>query len=140
MSVATTAMAAVFIYLKFIIFDPSVSLGLVIVLCAITAFFYLIAILATAKRKEHFFQVSNEIISYRYGLMFQKHHTYEWSNIKELYFPPHSKKTVFVLNDNSVVEINLTWIERNKARMIRKNIFYTAKSKGLTLYKTNYKK
>lgn len=139
-SIAATAVTLFVIYLKFVMFDPNATLGLLIVLVGTTAFFYLIAILATAKRKEHFFKIDSELISYRYGLMFQKQHSYQWSDIKEVYFPPHSKKTAIILNNGKVVGINLTWIERNKSRMIRKHIFYTAKSKGLALYKTNYKK
>lgn len=139
-SIAATAVTLFVIYLRFVIFDPNATLGLLVVLAGTTTFFYLIAILATAKRKEHFFKINNELISYRYGLMFQKQQSYNWSDIKEVYFPPHSKKTALVLNDGKVVIINLTWIENNKSRMIRKHIFYTAKSKGLTLHKTNYKK
>ena len=127
-------------YIKFFKHDNVSDLGLTITLYLVTAFMFMIAILATMKRKEHFFKVDNEEISYHYGLLFPSHHSYSWPEIKKIFVPPHSKNTILVLKDNKVIHINLTWVERNKARMIRKHIFYTGRDKGIEIVKGHYKK
>lgn len=140
LAILVSIVTLVVVYLKYVKFDPNTTLGLIVTLSIITVFLYLIAILSTVRRKEHFFRVDKDIISYRFGLMFQSHHTYKWSEIKRIYFPPHSKKTTLVLQDNKVIHINLTWVEKNKSRNIRKHIFYSAKNRGISIQKTQYKK
>ncbi|MDX2414527.1 MAG: hypothetical protein QNK33_04990 [Bacteroidales bacterium] len=140
MAIATTIVTLVIVYLKYIKHDTNATIGLAITLTLITIFFYMIAILSTIKKKEHFFKVDNNTISYHYGLMFQSHHTYNWNEVKKLYVPPHSKNITLLLKNGNIVGINLTWIEKNKSRMIRKHIFYSAKTKGIEIHKSNYKK
>lgn len=140
MAIAATIVTLTDIYLKFVKLNSNATIGLTVTLALATSFLYLIAILASVKRKEHFFKVDREIISYHYGLMFQKHHSYSWNEVQKLFVPPHSKNATLVLKDGKVVRINLTWVEKNKARMIRKHIFYSAKNKGIEILKTHYKK
>jgi hypothetical protein len=127
-------------YLKFFKQDSSADMGLTLTLYAITLFMFSLAILATIKRKEHYFKVDDEIISYRYGLIFPTQKTHLWTNIKKIYVPPHSKNTSLELKDKKIVHINLTWVERNKARIIRKHIFYNGRDKGIEIAKSHYKK
>lgn len=140
LAILLSIVTLVVIYMKYVKYDPNTTIGLIITLGLITSFLFLIAILSTARRKEHFFRVDSETISYHYGLLFPSHHTYKWEEIKHLYFPPHSKKTTLILQDGKVIHINLTWVEKNKSRNIRKHIFYSAKNKGVQIQKTNYKK
>ncbi len=139
-AISTTIVTLVVVYLMFIKHDVNTTIGLAITLALITIFFYMIAILSSIKKKEHFFKVDNNTISYHYGLMFQSHHTYNWNEVLKLYVPPRSKNITLVLKNGTIVGINLTWIEKNKSRMIRKHIFYSAKTKGIEIQKSNYKK
>lgn len=127
-------------YLMFYKHDTYATLGLTVSLYLVTIFLFLIAILSTKKRKEHFFKVDNETISYHYGLLFPAHHTYTWKEIKKIFIPPHSKNATLLLDNDKAVHINLTWVEKNKSRMIRKHIFYTAKNMGKEVIKKHYKK
>lgn len=127
-------------YLKFFKHDNYADLSLTLTLYLITFFMFTVAILATLKRKEHFFKVDQELISYRYGLLFPSHKTHYWPDIKKVYVPPHSKNIIIEARDGKVVHINLTWVEKNKSRIIRKHIFYTARDKGIDIIKAQYKK
>ncbi len=127
-------------YLMFFKHDTYSTLGLNLSLYVITIFLFLIAILATKKRKEHFFKVDKETISYHYGLIFPSHKSFLWTEIKKVFMPPHSKNTVLILKDDKSVLINLTWVEKNKSRNIRKHIYYSAKEKGIEICKAHYKK
>jgi hypothetical protein len=139
-AVLTALVAAWDSYLKFFKHDASADLGLTFTLYVITIFLFSIAILSTKKRKEHFFKVDKEQISYHYGLLFPSHRSYLWSDVREVYLPPHSKNTVLILTNDKPVHINLTWVERNKSRIIRKHIYYLAKEKGIGIFKKHYKK
>lgn len=127
-------------YLLFFTNDEQATKGLAITLYLVTAFMFMIAFLATKKRKEHFFKVDNEVIAYHYGLLFPSYHSYSWPEINKIYVPPHSKNTILILNNGKVVHINLTWVEKNKARIIRKHVFYTGRDKGIEIVKGHYKK
>lgn len=111
-AILTALVAAWDSYLKFFKHDASADLGLTFTLYGITIFLFSIAILATIKRKEHFFKVDREKISYHYGLIFPSHKTFEWSEIKKVYMPPHSKNAVLILHNDKDVHINLTWVEK----------------------------
>jgi len=140
MAIAATIVTLTDIYLKFVKHDSNATIALTITLAITTSFFYMIAILSSVKRKEHFFSIDKDTISYYYGLMFQTHRSYKWNEVQKLYVPPHSKNASLVLKNGKVVHINLTWVEKNKARMIRKHIFYSSKNKGIEILKTHYKK
>lgn len=139
-AILTALVAAWDSYLKFFKHDTSADLGLTFSLYVITIFLFTIAILATKKRKEHFFKVDRENISYHYGLIFPSHRSYKWAEIRKVYMPPRSKNTVLILNNDKPVHINLTWVERNKSRIIRKHIYFSAKERGIEILKKEYKK
>ena len=127
-------------YIRFFKHNVYSTLSLTITLYLVTAFLIMIAVLATKKRKEHFFKIDNNVLSFHYGLLFPSHHTYNWNEIDKIYVPPHSKNATVLLRSGKAVHINLTWIEKNKSRIIRKHIFYTAKAKGIDIAKMHYKK
>ncbi|HUS85756.1 MAG TPA: hypothetical protein VMW76_00830 [Bacteroidales bacterium] len=128
------------LYLKIFKHDSNASFGLTIVLFSISGFIFFIAFLASLKHKEHFFKVDNEIISYYFGLFFPSHHTYKWEEIDRIYMPPHQKTTILVLKDGRTIRINLTWVEKNKSRMIIRHIYYAAKQRDIDVLKKHIKK
>jgi len=123
------------LYLKIFKHDSYAKITLTVILLVLGAFVYFIAALATMKRKQHHFIVDNNHIDYRYGLLFTTHHNYKWDDIEIVYMPPHTKKTILELKNGHKTHINLTWIERNKSRIIRKHIYYSAKARGIKIIK-----
>ena len=51
-----------------------------------------IASFATIKRKELFFNIDDEKIEFRFGIVKPKKHIYQWADIKELIVPMKQKK------------------------------------------------
>jgi hypothetical protein len=49
--------------------------------------------------------------------------------------PRKQKKIKLVFIDGSSFVINLTWVQRKKSSLIRKQIFYAAKEKGVNVKK-----
>jgi hypothetical protein len=49
--------------------------------------------------------------------------------------PRKQKKVKLVFIDGSSFVINLTWIEKKKSSLIRKQMFYAAKEKGVDVKK-----
>lgn len=111
-----------------------------IVLLCIGAFLYFIAILSSIKRESHFFKVDNDTISYRYGLLFPTSRTYNWEEIKTIYFPPHTKKVILVMHNGNIVNINLTWIEKNKSRLIIKHLYFSGMKRSKEIFRSQMKK
>ena len=121
------------LYLNLVKHDTSVNAGLTVVLFTISVFMYFIALLATLKRKEHYFKITNNSISYRYGLLFPKHHDHSWEKIEKVRIPKDAKKTILVLKTGKDEHINLTWVEKNNARIIRRHIYYSAKKRSIPI-------
>ena len=116
------------------------GLTISVILLTIGAFLFFVAILATVKRKEHFFRVNNKVIAYRFGLIFPSSRSFNWEEVKSIYFPPHSKKAILVMQNGNIITINLTWIEKNKSRLIIKHLYYTGQKKAKEIYRKNIKK
>jgi hypothetical protein len=95
----------------------------------------IIAALATIKRKDMFFIIDDEKIEFRYGLLKAKKHSFRWFDIRELVMPHKQKKALLHMNDGSSFVIDLTYLQRKKAGLIRKHIYYAAKEKNLTIKK-----
>jgi len=95
----------------------------------------LIAVMATFKRKDHYFLIDNEKIEYRYGLIRPVKFSHKWVDIKEIHLPHKEKKVLLVYKDNSSFVVNLTWLEKKKTSHIRKYFFYIAKEKNLPVVK-----
>jgi len=95
----------------------------------------IIAVMATFKRKDHYFLIDNEKIEYRYGLIKPVKFSHKWSDIKEIHMPHREKKVLLVYNNSSSFVVNLTWIEKKKTSHIRKHFFYAAKDKNIPIVK-----
>jgi hypothetical protein len=95
----------------------------------------IIAIFATVKRKDLFFSIDNDKIEFRYGIFKPKRHLFKWADIKELIMPSKQKKAKLILKDGTFFIIDLTWLQRKKAALIRKHIFYAAREKDLNIIK-----
>lgn len=97
----------------------------------------LIAAFATIKRKDLFFLIDNEKIEFRYGVFKPKKHLFKWVDIKELIMPHKQKKAKLLFKDGSSFVIDLTYLQKKKAGLIRKHIFYAAREKDLNVIKVN---
>ena len=96
-----------------------------------------IAALATIKRKDLFFLIDNDKIEFRYGIFKPARHLFKWIDIKELIMPHKQKKAKLLFKDGSSFVINLNWLQKKKAGLIRKHIFYAAREKDLKVVKVN---
>lgn len=97
----------------------------------------IIAALATIKRKDLFFLIDNDKIEFRYGIFKPARHLFKWIDIKELILPHKQKKAKLLFKDGSSFVINLNWLQKKKAGLIRKHIFYAAREKDLKVIKVN---
>lgn len=97
----------------------------------------IIAALATIKRKDLFFLIDNDKIEFRYGIFKPARHLFKWIDIKELIMPHKQKKAKLLFKDGSSFVINLNWLQKKKAGLIRKHIFYAAREKDLKVIKVN---
>jgi hypothetical protein len=95
----------------------------------------LISAFATIKRKDLYFFIDDDKIEFRYGLVKPKKYLFLWADIKELVMPHKEKKVKLNLKDGSSYIINLTWLEKKKAHLIRKHLFNTAKYKDMEVKK-----
>jgi len=110
----------------------AVPFGISIVVSVIAAF-------ATIKRKDLFFSIDNEKIEFRYGLLKPKKHSFEWIRIKEVIMPSGQKKAILVFEEGSSFMINLNWLQKHKAALIRKRLYYFAREKNINILRVrNY--
>ena len=101
-------------------------------ICAIITF---TATLATRKRKDLFFSVSDEKIEFRYGLIKPKLKSFNWIDIKELVMPHKQRMVKLVLINGTSFVIDLTWLQRKKSSIIKKHIYHAAHHKNLNVIK-----
>lgn len=124
------------LYLGLYMHDTSVTAGLIVVLFAISAFIFFIATLASVKKKDHYFIIDANKMSYRYGLIFPKHRSHNWSEIKEIIIQYKLRKATIITGDDKQKIINLNWINHSSARAILKHLYYTARKKDISISKT----
>jgi hypothetical protein len=115
--------------------DKSIHIGISLVPFAISIFVGIIAVMSTFKRKDHFFAIDEEKISFRYGLLKPVKQLFKWDDIKEIHFPHKERKALLIFKDNSSIIVNLTWLERKKSSHIRKHLFYMAREKNINIVK-----
>jgi len=96
---------------------------------------FLIALLATIKRKDLFFLVDYGKIEFRYGIFRPKRHSYQWTEIKEMVFPQTQRKIKLLLNDGTNYVIDLSYLQRKKSTLIRKHIYHVAHQKNINIIK-----
>lgn len=123
------------LYLKLYKHDTSVTTVLIIVLFGISAFVFFIASLASVKKKDHYFNIDDSTISYRYGLVFSKSRSHSWPEIKEIIIHYNLRKATIITGDDKKKSINLNWINRSSSSVILKHIYYSARKKGIPVSK-----
>ncbi len=93
------------------------------------------ALLATVKRKNMFFEINNDRIEFRYGMFNPKKHSYLWSDIKKMVMPHRERKVKLMFRDNSSEIINLSYIQRKRAMLIRKHLILGAMENNISVLK-----
>ena len=129
-------LAGIYILLISLVFGhKSITPVLSIAPFGISVVVSIIAALATIKRKDLFFLIDNDKIEFRYGIFKPARHLFKWIDIKELIMPHKQKKAKLLFKDGSSFVINLNWLQKKKAGLIRKHIFYAAREKDLNVIK-----
>jgi membrane protein YdbS with pleckstrin-like domain len=113
----------------------SIPLFISLITLGISLFVGVIAAFATIKRNDLFFNVNDEKIEFRFGIIKPKKHTFQWVDIKDIIMPQKQKKVFLHMNDGSSFLINLNWLQRKKSSLIRKHIYQRAKLKNLPVIK-----
>ena len=98
---------------------------------------FLIALLATIKRKDLFFLVDEGKIEFRYGIFRPKRHSFAWTEITEMTFPQKQRKIKLILNNGSFYVIELSYLQRKKSTLIRKHIYHAAHQRNINIVKVN---
>ncbi len=96
---------------------------------------FIVAAMATIKRKDLFFLVDFGKIEFRYGLFRPKRHSYQWTEIKEMIMPHQQRKIKLILTNNTSCIIDLSYLQRKKATIIRKHVYRCATEKGINIIK-----
>lgn len=95
----------------------------------------IIAYMATTKRKDLFFSIDDDRIEFRYGVIPEKK-SFDWSEISELKMPSKDAKMMILFTNNKPPYIiNLNYLKRSKALLIKKQIYFAAREKKLTVHK-----
>lgn len=89
------------------------------------------ALFATVKRKDIFFLIDDEKIEFRYGILNPKRYSFPWTDVKKLVIPHKERKAKLILNDGTFHVIDLSYIQRKKATLIRKHLYHTARHKNI---------
>ncbi len=119
------------IYKSNILNDDRISIGVVTVTFSIGLFIYFVAFLASRKKKEHFFTVDNNGISFRFGTFVEVHGNFTWQEIDHINFPPHTRLFVLNLKNGDKKAVNLNWINKDKGKSILRHVYYSAGSLGV---------
>lgn len=128
------------LYLKIFKHDSYAKIGLTITSLGIGLFVYLIAFLSISGKKGSFFRIDSAGISYRFGLLSPVHREFAWNSIITVYMPP-KQKNIFISEKTGIITgIKLAWIEKNRARIIKKHIYYGAKERNIEIVKKSPKK
>jgi hypothetical protein len=123
------------LFVSLILGQKSISPVLSVVPFGISLVVSVIAGFATFKGTDLFFSIDKDKIEYKFGILKPLTHSFKWIDIKELIMPRRQKKVKLIFKDGSSFVINLTWIQRKKSSLIRKQIFYAAREKDLNVIK-----
>ena len=123
------------IFVSLILGHKSISPALSVVPFGISLVVSVIAGFATFKGTNLFFSIDKDKIEYKFGILKPLTHSFKWIEIKELIMPRRQKKVKLIFKDGSSFVINLTWVQRKKTSLIRKQIFYAAREKDLNITK-----
>ena len=95
----------------------------------------LIAAYATIKRDDIYFLVDDDKIEFRYGVFRPKKYSFPWTGIKEFIMPHKERKVKALFKDGSTHLIDLTYLQRKKATLIRTHLYHAAKEKNIVITK-----
>lgn len=95
----------------------------------------LVAAYATIKRKDLFFLIDNDKVEFRYGVVRPKKYSFRLSDMKEFVMPHRERKIKILFKDGTSFIVNLSWIQRKKAILIRKHFYQVAKEKNINVLK-----
>jgi len=95
----------------------------------------IIAAFATIKRSGLYFLIDDDKIEFRYGLIKPKKHSFPWTEIKEFMMPHKQRKVKIIFHNEPSFVIDLSWLQRKKATLIRKHLFHAARSKNINVIK-----
>jgi hypothetical protein len=95
----------------------------------------LVAAYATIKRKDLFFLIDNDKVEFRYGVFNPKRYSFKLSDMREFVMPHRERKIKVLFKDGNSFIINLTWIQRKKAILIRKHFYQIAKERNINVFK-----
>jgi hypothetical protein len=98
---------------------------------------FVIALFATVKRSDMFFQIDDEKIEFRYGVFKPQKYSFKWADIKNLVMPHKQRKAKLQFKDGSSFIIDLSFIQKKKSSIIRKHIYHVARSKDLEVIKVD---
>jgi hypothetical protein len=105
---------------------PPLGIGLIIAA---------VAALATIKRKGLYFLIDDEKVEFCYGLLCSVRKSFRWSDIKRLIIPHRERKAELIFKDSTSYVIDLTYLQRKKASLIRKHLFQSARIKNIEIFK-----
>jgi hypothetical protein len=123
------------VFMNVILHDDSIHISLSAAPFGISIVSGIIAAIATFSRKDHFFNVDDEKIEYRYGMIHPVKQLILWNDVQEICFPHRQKKVKLIMKNNTINVVNLTWVEKKKSSHIRKHIYYGAKEKNINITK-----
>jgi len=132
-------LTAVFILFRvFVLGNKDITATFVFVPLGISLFVSLIAYYATAKRKDLYFNIEDDKIEFRFGIINPKVKLFKWADIKELVVPSKQKRVKLNFNDGGFFIINLNWIEKKKSISIIKNIYKMSLEKNIKITKVKF--
>jgi hypothetical protein len=123
------------IFMNAILHNKSIHIVLSIAPFSISLATGLIAAMATLRKKDHFFNIDDHKIEFKYGIFNPKKHTYLWDDVKEVHLPHKEKKVKLIMKNLSPVVIDLTWLEKKKTSHLRKHFYYAAREKNINIIK-----
>jgi hypothetical protein len=95
----------------------------------------LFASYATIKRKNLYFLIDNDKVEFRYGVFRPKKYSFKLIDMKEFVMPHRERKIKVLFKNGTSFIINLMWIQRKKAILIRKHFYQIAKEKNINVLK-----
>jgi hypothetical protein len=125
------------IYMNVILHDLSIHITFCIAPFGIGIFTGIIAWMASARKKDHYFLMDDEKIEYRFGLVKPVKVTHVWADIKEILMPHREKKVLLKYKNNTDHIINLNWLEKKKTHFIRRHFYSAAKEKNINIISVN---
>lgn len=124
---------AAIIFMNVVQHDLSIHITFSIPPFGIGIFTGLIAFMATAKKKDHYFLMDDEKVEYRFGIFKPVKVSHKWVDIAEILMPHKEKKVLLVYKDKTMHMINLNWLEKKKTHFIRRQFYHAAREEKIEI-------